>query len=81
MDVRQRFDQIVQAALLVSGLAPYHYELIQALAVALTQDRAEERWLAGEPLFADVAVNANDFKKPAVFGFTEKLASDVRPTI
>ena len=79
--VRQRVDQIVQAALILSGLAPYHYELIQSLAIALTVENAEARWLAGEPVFAGVAVNAHDFKNDAAAASIEKMAADLRPTL
>ncbi|MBY0508886.1 MAG: YkgJ family cysteine cluster protein [Rhodospirillaceae bacterium] len=80
-DLRQRMDQIVQTALVLSGLPHHHYELIQSLAVALTVDNAEERWLAGEPLFASVPANAQEFKYPAVAAAIEKLAADIRPTL
>lgn len=79
--VRQRLDQIVQAALILSGLAPYHYELIQALAVAVTTENAEARWLAGAPLFAGIAVNAKDFQNSGPGAAAEKMAADLRPTI
>jgi Fe-S-cluster containining protein len=80
-DLRVRIDQIVQTALVLNGLPHHHYELIQSLAVALTVDNAEERWLAGEPLFARVPVNANEFKSPAVAAAMQKLAADIRPTL
>jgi hypothetical protein len=79
--VRQRMDQIVQAALLINGLRPYHHELIQSLDIALTQERAEERWLAGEPLFDRVPVNAAEFKDPSIAAAVESLANSVAPTL
>lgn len=80
-DLRQRMDQIVQTALVLSGLPHHHFELIQSLAVALTVDNAEERWLAGEPLFANVPVNSQEFNNPAMTASIEKLAADIRPTL
>lgn len=80
-ELRQRMDQIVQTALVLNGLPHHHYELIQSLAVALTVDNAEERWLAGEPLFTGVPVNAKEFKSPAVAAAIQKLAADIRPTL
>lgn len=78
--VRQRMDQIVQAALILSGLPPYHYELIQSLAAALKTDDAETRWLAGEPIFAGIAVNAKDAAAGGLAA-AEQLAEGLRHTI
>jgi len=78
--VRERIDQIVQAALILNGLPHYHYELIQALAVALETDNAEARWLAGEPLFKDIAVNAKDGAGGGTAA-AESLAAFVRHTL
>jgi len=78
--VRERIDQIVQAALILNGLPHYHYELIQALAVALETDNAEARWLAGEPLFKDIAVNAKDVAGGGTSA-AESLAAVVRHTL
>jgi Fe-S-cluster containining protein len=80
-DLRLQMDQIVQTALVLNGLPHHHYELIQSLAVALTVDNAEERWLAGEPLFASVPVNGHELKSPAVVAAIQKLAADIRPTL
>ena len=79
--VRHQLDAIVRAALMLAGLPANHYDLIGALAVALTADNAEDRWLAGAPLFAHVAVNANDFKDAAYLASIEKMAADLAPTL
>jgi hypothetical protein len=79
--VRQRIDQIVQAALLLNRLRPYHHELTQSLEIALTEERVEERWLAGEPLFNHVPVNGAELNNPATGAAVEQLASLVAPTL
>ncbi len=45
---------MLRAALIAADLPYRHYELTQALEVALTEPDAEARWLAGEPIFAAV---------------------------
>ncbi len=57
---RGRVEMILAAALMLAGLPGKHVELIQGLAVALTVDNAEARWLAGEEIFAGVESDNGD---------------------
>lgn len=59
-EARGRVEMILLAALSLAGLSGRHVELIQGLAVALAEDNAEQRWLAGEDLFAGVESDAGD---------------------
>ena len=59
-EARGRVEMTLLAALSLSGLPGTHVELIQGLAVALTTDNAEERWLAGEDVFAGVEADSGD---------------------
>lgn len=59
-EARGRVEMILLAALSLAGLEGKHVELIQGLAVALTQDNAEQRWLAGEDVFAGVENDSGD---------------------
>ena len=47
-------DEHALAAVAAAGLSTMSYELSQALAVALRDESAERRWLAGEDVFAEV---------------------------
>lgn len=50
--LRARHQAALRAALAVAGLSPHAWELTAALHRALTIPDAEERWLAGEDVFA-----------------------------
>jgi hypothetical protein len=70
-----------RAALVLAGLPYQNYEMTHALAVALARDDAEERWLAGEPDFAAVAVDRVDLQPSPLTKIVDGLAGAVRPTI
>ncbi len=72
---------MMKAALTICGLPQQHYELNQALAIAMTTDDAEARWLAGEPLFAQVDVDRNDVGTTQLHGMANHLASILVPTL
>jgi Fe-S-cluster containining protein len=80
-DVRAYSFIMLRAALALAGLPSSNYELSQALEVALTQDDAETRWLAGEPLFAAVPVGRMDRTRWRMHDLIDALADAVRPTI
>ena len=80
-DIRVYIVAILQASLMMSGLSPLHYEMNQALAVALAHEDAEERWLAGETLFASVPVDEADIKPSGLSAMTHALIDNVRPTL
>jgi hypothetical protein len=54
MTLRGYHAHCLLAALRAHRLATHSYELNHAVWVALTTDRAEERWLAGDDIFAAV---------------------------
>ena len=81
VDVRAHTMLMMQAALILSGLPHRHYELNQAVAVALSQDGAEDRWLKGEPLFEDVTVDSGDLEASPLTNIIEWLVNTVRPTL
>ena len=72
---------MVKTALILSGLPHQYVELNQALAVALRHDDAESRWLAGEPLFADVPVDRGDQDGSQIAGLISYFVDALRPTI
>jgi Putative zinc- or iron-chelating domain len=80
-DVRVYIVAILQAALMMSGLSPLHYEMNQALAVALAHEDAEDRWLAGDALFTDVPVDEADIKPSGLSAMIRALVANVRPTL
>lgn len=57
-DIRGAYGEAFLAALHRKGLALAGYELAHAVLVALADDSAEERWYAGENVFAGVATDA-----------------------
>lgn len=59
-EARGRAEMILAAALSLAGLPGKHVELIQGLAVALTTANAEQRWLAGDDVFAGVESDSGD---------------------
>lgn len=80
-DIRGYVVIMMQAALRLSGLPHVHYEMNQALAVALDHPDAEERWLAGEGLFAAVPVDGHDLTRSALSSMTDMLVDNIRPTL
>jgi hypothetical protein len=72
---------MVRGALVLSGLPHQNIELTHALEVALTTTHAEERWLAGEPIFAAVALDRGEQETSTVMGLVNALANAVRPTL
>ncbi len=80
-DIRVYIVAMLQASLMMSGLSPLHYEMNQALAVALAHEDAEDRWLAGEALFADVPVDEADIKPSGLSAMIHALVANVRPTL
>ena len=80
-DIRGYVMIMIQAALNLAGLPPVHYEMNQALAIALDQPDAEERWLKGENLFAEVPIDGHDIHPSALGNMTAMLVQNVRPTL
>jgi Fe-S-cluster containining protein len=72
---------IMRAALVIAGLPHQNFELTHALEIALAEPAAEERWLAGEPLFAPVAIDRLDLETSPLTKIVDGLAAAVRPTI
>ena len=77
-EARGRVEIILLAALSISGLTQDHIELTQGLSVALAQPDAEERWLAGEPVFADVAADTAEGLNEALTTWVPILTAAVR---
>jgi hypothetical protein len=72
---------MLKAALMLAGLPHKHYELTQAMMVALMDPRAEERWLAGEPIFAGVPTDTAESSPSPLTGMANVLIEAVRPTL
>ncbi len=72
---------MMRAALKLAGLPYRNYELTHALHVALASKDSEERWLAGEPIFADVAIDKMDQDTSPLTKLVDGLAGAVQPTI
>jgi Fe-S-cluster containining protein len=72
---------IMRAALVIAGLPHQNFELTHALEIALADPNAEERWLAGEPIFASVAIDRLDLETSPLTKIVDGLANAVRPTI
>lgn len=79
--VRASMIVMMKAALILAGLAPQHIELSHGLAIALSADDTEARWLAGEPIFAAVATDRVDQESGHLKGLVDALVKVVRPTI
>ncbi|MBY0508887.1 MAG: YkgJ family cysteine cluster protein [Rhodospirillaceae bacterium] len=79
--VRAFMTVMVRGALFLSGLPHQNIELTHALEVALTTTHAEERWLAGEPIFAGVALDRGEQNPSSIMGLVNALANAVRPTL
>jgi hypothetical protein len=80
-DIRAYVVIMLQAALRLAGLPWMHYEMNQALAVALDHADAEERWLAGEPLFDDIPADIFDKNGGPLTEMTNALIANLAPTI
>ncbi len=80
-DIRGYVMIMIQAALDLAGLPPVHYEMNQALAIALQNPDAEERWLKREDLFAAVPIDGHDTHPSALGSMTAMLVQNVRPTL
>lgn len=71
----------MRAALIAAGLPCQNYEMTHALDIVLADETAEARWLAGEPVFADVAVDRADQTTNHFSELAVALANAVRATI
>lgn len=72
---------MMRAAMVLAGLPYRNYEMTHALQIALARADTEERWLAGEPIFADVAIDRLDEEVSPLTKIVNGLADAVRPTI
>jgi hypothetical protein len=72
---------MLRAALIASGYPHQNYEMNHALEIALTHKKAEQRWLAGEPLFAGVAMDQAENKITPLSQLADKLADVVKGSI
>jgi hypothetical protein len=72
---------MLRAALVLNGLPYRNYELTHALEIALANDDGEKRWLAGEDIFKDVAVDRLDLEELPLTKIVAGLAGAVGPTI
>lgn len=72
---------ILRAGLILAGLPYQHVELNHALSIALADETAEARWLAGEPVFAAVAMDAGDAKPSPFSKIVDGMVSALRPTL
>ncbi|MSO72472.1 MAG: hypothetical protein EXQ84_02525 [Rhodospirillaceae bacterium] len=81
VDIRAYVVVMMQAALKLGGFSHVHYEMNQALAVALNHADAEERWLAGAPLFAEVPVDTADLRRGGLSAMMDALVENVGPTL
>jgi len=72
---------MLKASLKLAGLPNQHYELNQALNIALTYPDAELRWLGGEPIFSEVPVDRADQATSPFSGMVDHLADLIRPSL
>lgn len=80
-DIRAYVVIMLQVALRLAGLPWMHYEMNQALAIALDHPDAEERWLAGEPLFDHVPPDIFDAGGGPLTEMTNALVANLAPTV
>ncbi|MBX7199993.1 MAG: YkgJ family cysteine cluster protein, partial [Rhodospirillaceae bacterium] len=80
-EIRDTVILMLQASLRLAALPYQQYELIQGLAAALSQDDAEGRWLAGEPVFAGVETDPDHTRAAQVSQMVERLAASLAPTL
>jgi hypothetical protein len=81
MGMRMYLAIAMQTALILGGLPHRHYDFVLGLEVALTQPDAEERWLAGEPLFDGVPIDLADSYNAKLAEIVSKMVDAVRPTL
>jgi len=81
VDARASVVLMLQAALMAAGLRHEHFELTQGLAAALAQPDAEARWLAGEPVFEGVDIDAADLIESPRSAAVKRLAGIIRATL
>jgi hypothetical protein len=81
VSIRSSIIIMMKTALILSGLPHQHVELNQALAVALRHDDSESRWLAGEPLFAEVPADHADQPGSQIMGLVDYFVTALRPTL
>ena len=72
---------MLKAAMSLAGLPNQHYELNQALAIALTYPDAELRWLGGEPMFPPHLMDRVDQGASPFNGMVMHLANIIRPSL
>lgn len=81
MNVRSCMVIIWRAALILAGVPHQHHEMNHALAIALATPDAERRWLAGEPIFAAVAIDKGESGPSKLSGLVDHLVEFLRPTL
>lgn len=81
VEIRTYVVVMMKAALVLSGLPHQHFEMNQALTVALADEDIEQRWLAGEPVFSGVAIDTADLRPSRLTDLVERLVNVVRPTL
>jgi hypothetical protein len=72
---------IMRAALVMAKLPHQNFELTHALEIALTTENAEARWLAGEPVFAAVAMDRAEDGAAHMTSLVNALVRAVQPTL
>ncbi len=72
---------ILRVGLVLAGLPHQHVEMNHALAIALADETAEARWLAGEPVFAAVAMDIGDAKASPLEKVVNGMVAALAPTL
>jgi hypothetical protein len=72
---------ILRAGLILGGLPHQHVEMNHALSIALADENAEARWLAGEPVFAAVAADVADTQSSPFSEVVDGMVNALRPTL
>lgn len=72
---------VLRVGLILGGLPHEHVEMNHALAIALADETAEARWLAGEPVFAAVAMDLADTKSSPLSKVVNGMVAALRPTL
>jgi hypothetical protein len=80
-DIRLYVAIVLQSSLILNNLPHQHYDFLQGLEVALAAPDTEERWLAGEPLFAGVPIDTGEAAAGKLAGIVRKVVEVVRPTL
>ncbi|MDX2221378.1 MAG: YkgJ family cysteine cluster protein [Rhodospirillaceae bacterium] len=81
VNVRSCMVIIWRSALILAGVPHQHHEMNHALAIALATPDAERRWLAGEPIFAAVAMDKGEDGPSKLSGLVDHLVQFLRPTL